>query len=665
MKEVQGERSMTERYLTKSRFKLAMECPTKLFYTGKSKTYKNTKGENEFLESLAEGGFQVGKMASMLYPNGIEVQARKNQQAIDETKKLLNTKEDLVLFEPAFAYDGLLVRVDIFTRQGSSIELIEVKSKSYDSEDPNFFGNRTPIKSGILPYIEDIAFQKYVVSKAFQNADVKAFFMMPDKAVKAKTDGLNQCFRISNINGLKTVNKTSFAEKQVQANSDLLKKVPVDKYIDIIMENPLKFPGSRQNSDDYLPQRSAIWSKAYQDDIKIDTEIHNGCKNCEFKSAANEPHQSGFHDCMMKYTNLSQGEIDKGTVLDIWRYRRKEELIEAGIFKIDDAKNYIDVKPIDEGLSYTERQMLQVAGIPADEDKGGFYFDTDYFRRVKNKWSYPFHFIDFETCTVALPFFKGMRPYESIAFQFSHHVMHENGEVEHRNQSLIAEPGQFPNFNFVRELKKSLDADSGTIFRWAAHENTILNQIKQQLLTHDQTPEDCDNLIKFIETITNDATRAMVDLNEIAVKCYFHPETQGRTSIKKVLPAVMKTSKSLKKEYSKPIGVNSSSLNFPQSFIWFQESDKVVVDPYELLKRHTIDLFNELNSNISHENYLIAEGGAAAMAYARLQFEELNTRERRNINDALLRYCELDTLAMAMILRAWIDWCENHSVEKK
>ena len=148
------------RYLTKSRFKLAMECPTKLFlHLGKSKTYKNIKGENEFLESLAEGGFQVGKMATMLFPNGVEVEARKNQQAIDETKKLLNKEEDLVLFEPAFAYEGLLVRVDIFIKQGSSIELIEVKAKSYDSEDPNFFGKRTPIKSGILPYIEDIAFQ--------------------------------------------------------------------------------------------------------------------------------------------------------------------------------------------------------------------------------------------------------------------------------------------------------------------------------------------------------------------------------------------------------------------------------------------------------------------------------------------------------------------------
>ena len=649
---------MTIRYLTKSRFKLAMECPTKLFYTGKSETYNNIKGENEFLESLAEGGFQVGKMATMHFPNGVEVEARKNQQAINETKKLLNTEEDLVLFEPAFAYEGLLVRVDIFTKQGSSIELIEVKAKSYDSEDPYFFGNKTPIKSNILPYMEDIAFQKYVVSKTFPNADVKAFFMMPDKAVTAKTDGLNQCFRISNVNGLKTVNETSFALEQVEANSNLLKKVPVDKYIDIIMENPLDYPGSERNSDDYLPQRSSIWAEAYRDDKKIDPKIHKGCKNCEFKSAANEPNQSGYHECMVQFTKLSQDEIDKGTVLDIWRYRRKEELIEAGIFKIDAAKNFIDVRPSDEGLSYTERQMLQVAGIPEDEDKGGFYFDADYFRSLKGKWNYPFHFIDFETCTVALPFFKGMRPYESIAFQFSHHVMHENGVVEHHNQALIAEPGQFPNFELIRELKKSLEIDSGTIFRWAAHENTILNQIKQQLVNHNQAPKDSDNLIAFIETITNDAKRSMIDLNEIAVKCYFHPETQGRTSIKKVLPAALKTSRLLKEEYSKPIGDNSPSLNFPNTFVWFQEHGGKIDDPYELLKRHTIDLFNEMDLNISHENYLIAEGGAAAMAYARLQFEDICKQERNNIKDALLRYCELDTLAMVMIMRAWIDWCK-------
>ena len=47
------------RYLTKSRFKLAVECPTKLFYTGKPKIYRDTKQEDSFLQMLAEGGYQV------------------------------------------------------------------------------------------------------------------------------------------------------------------------------------------------------------------------------------------------------------------------------------------------------------------------------------------------------------------------------------------------------------------------------------------------------------------------------------------------------------------------------------------------------------------------------------------------------------------------------
>ena len=50
------------RYLTKSRFKMALECPTKLYYTGKPE-YANTNNENEFLAMLADGGFQVGELA--------------------------------------------------------------------------------------------------------------------------------------------------------------------------------------------------------------------------------------------------------------------------------------------------------------------------------------------------------------------------------------------------------------------------------------------------------------------------------------------------------------------------------------------------------------------------------------------------------------------------
>ena len=51
------------RYLTKTRFKLAVQCPTKLFYTGKKTTYRDTMQEDSFLAMLAEGGYQVGELA--------------------------------------------------------------------------------------------------------------------------------------------------------------------------------------------------------------------------------------------------------------------------------------------------------------------------------------------------------------------------------------------------------------------------------------------------------------------------------------------------------------------------------------------------------------------------------------------------------------------------
>ena len=53
-------------YLTKSRFKLGLECPNKLFYAKKD-DYANQKSNNLFLEALASGGFQVEELARLHY----------------------------------------------------------------------------------------------------------------------------------------------------------------------------------------------------------------------------------------------------------------------------------------------------------------------------------------------------------------------------------------------------------------------------------------------------------------------------------------------------------------------------------------------------------------------------------------------------------------------
>ena len=55
---------------------------------------------------------------------------------------------------------------------------------------------------------------------------------------------------------------------------------------------------------------------------------------------------------------------------------------------------------------------------------------------------------------------------------------------------------------------------------------------------------------------------------------------------------------------------------------------------------------------LSDDNQL-NDGGAALTAYGRMQFEEMSDYERNEIRNALLKYCELDTMAMVMIYEEW------------
>ena len=84
--------------LTKSRFKLGLECPNKLFYTRK-KEYANKKQEDSFLQALAQGGFQVEELARMHYPNGILIEGNDWDYELlwKQTQKLLEQENVIVV----------------------------------------------------------------------------------------------------------------------------------------------------------------------------------------------------------------------------------------------------------------------------------------------------------------------------------------------------------------------------------------------------------------------------------------------------------------------------------------------------------------------------------------------------------------------------------------
>jgi len=85
------------RYLTKSRFQMALDCPTKLYYVDKVE-YANQSLEDPFMDALAEGGFQVGALAKCYFPDGIEIKEREIEKAIQQTSELLS-KDHVIIFE--------------------------------------------------------------------------------------------------------------------------------------------------------------------------------------------------------------------------------------------------------------------------------------------------------------------------------------------------------------------------------------------------------------------------------------------------------------------------------------------------------------------------------------------------------------------------------------
>ncbi len=206
----------------------------------------------------------------------------------------------------------------------------------------------------------------------------------------------------------------------------------------------------------------------------------------------------------------------------------------------------------------------------------------------------------------------------------------------------------------MRELKKQLEQDQGTIFRYSYHENTILCAIIEQLATSNEP--DKEELINWIKTITYKkdswtGARNMVDLCDLVIKSFYHPLMGGSNSLKYVSPAILATSLYLQDKYKHSVyGAEDGikSLNFiNQAWIQYNDSGEIM-DPYQLLPKLFADA-SEHDLEILFEEDEIKHGGAAMTAYAKLQFSEMSSLERNELRSALLKYCELDTFAMVML----------------
>jgi hypothetical protein len=636
--------SMKPRYLTKSRFKAALECPTKLYYYGKPE-YANLMNDDDFMQALCEGGYQVGELAKYYFPGGHDVKSLGYEESLAVTNTLLE-QENVIIYEAAIQFEHTFIRVDVLKKEGLRIELIEVKAKSFKTREDFTNASGEYIDRKWYPYLADVAFQTWVMQRALPGHEIIPFLMLTDKNKKSTVDGLNQLFRIERdehdrIEVIPAVDIT--AENM---GEPILAQINVSELVSRIMRGedfpePKKTVESRKGFEVRIREYGEVYSR----DDKYPVSIGLKCKSCEYKNTKQPDLKSGFNECWKGQVG-EEYNPDAPHIFDLWNFRKSDELISKNIISFTDIYDLPNPE-----MYLNERQMLQFLKTHTNDFTESI---NPELRNEMNSWTFPLHFIDFETSMVALPFTKGRKPYEQTAFQFSAHTMHRDGRMEHY-EWIDAYQGVFPNYEFVRQLKAVLDKDEGTIFRYAAHENTVLRQIQTQMMEDDE--QKYGDLIKWIDTITEykigkskvAGPRNMVDMLQLVREHYYHPDMKGSNSIKAVLPAVM-TGDAIKKKYSKPLYFGT---HLKGRVLWeLNPETGKPENPYHLLPSQYGDL-DLSQDELILEDANIQEGGAALIAYAKMQFTDMTDIEQEALRKALLQYCELDTLAMVMIYEHW------------
>ena len=762
--------SSTDHLLTKTRFKIGLECPTKLYYL--SQGYPSSKDKNEFLQVHADGGHQVGEYAKFViqakYPTHLFEDLSSDlsyPSCVDRTNAFL--KEDkIIIAESAHVIDNFFIRVDLLVKTGSLIEIYEVKSKSISSED-SFFKVKngfTEVKKEWSPYIADIAFQYGIIKDFFYDEhesepillmetdvikedgflyyigkdgnlwrasgpesespdekvfdanikkeanylyyfkdnniyksqlsvplDFKAYMMVLDKDKPSNIDKLNQYFFLKKKNKRVDVELQKLSEAEFlsgfknELNDSLMTIRDVTNIVELIVDPPrnqagfgdysdqLKFPFTNIQKPSPLRGFFSIahylaWlyknkrkdsSQTYFDyvkDIGMSGTLHMGigakvfleqhpqinrvgsfCKDCEYKVS---DQKSGFDECWLE--KFPSYNPKKDHIFELWNYKKSQDFIEMGFHTLEEmlSNNFPTMNPDTKAFP---RQQLQIESSTGST-KINHLIDKDSLKSKMDNWKFPYHFIDFETCQVALPFHKNQKPFTMLATQFSCHSLNEDGSINHF-EWIARQDNHDPSFECIEELYKVLGNDQGSIFMYSNYENYVLKSVKRRMEEFDKVHySEC---ISFLDSITfspneNKPERALIDLKDIVLKHYYHPSMKGSNSLKAVLPAIMKSSPFLKEKYSQPLtfGENLSGQ------IFFKEENGMVLDPYKLLPK----IKSDVASSNAYFGELLADGAAAMKAFQLIQFSDIiSSKEKDNLIDALKNYCELDTLAMLML----------------
>lgn len=424
--------------LSKSRFLSGLQCPLKLWH----QCYNpELAGEiSPAQQAIFDAGHEVGRLATRLFPNGILIEEDHlhHQEAVQSTLSAMADMSISAIFEAAFFYNNVRVRVDVLERlKDGRWNLIEVKSS-------------TKVKEEHKP---DVAVQYYVLRGSGIEVNQSILMHINNQYVyDGRSIDLSGFFKTADLS-----DEAGYLQRNLSRQIDEL---------NLMLEDP--------RPPDISPGRHC--KSPYE------------CQFWEYCTKDIPQHWT------MTLTNIKQVKLD--------------DLKSRGIIKITDIPDSYPLTNLQERI----RNCVLT---------GSEYF-AEELKTELNNVAYPVQFLDFETINPAIPRHAGTRPYQIIPFQWSNHILYEEGSLDH--SEYLCEEDKDPREEFTLTILDSL-GKTGSIFIYTTYEMYIIRELADFLPQY---------RIDLLDTLDR-----FIDLSVLIRKHYYNIDFHGSFSLKSVLPTLV------------------------------------------------------------------------------------------------------------------------------
>jgi len=182
--------------------------------------------------------------------------------------------------------------------------------------------------------------------------------------------------------------------------------------------------------------------------------------------------------------------------------------------------NILDMKDIMDVSYFNKMKLWQWQTYTTDEE----IIDPSGIQQELEALEYPLYFLDYETLPLAIPKYDGTSPHQHIVFQYSLHIIEEQG-MPPIHKEYLHTTSHRPMHAVAEHLRNDI-GDTGSVIVWyAPFERSRSNEMA------DAIPEHRTFLLSLVDRI--------YDLMDIITKGYYHhKDFRGSASIKAVLPVM-------------------------------------------------------------------------------------------------------------------------------